>query len=340
MTALKEYQRLEAPGLWRSAPDAQRRDVYVSIGEATLTISDFNNQALTHWSLAAIGRLNPGELPALFHPDGDPGETLEISENEGEMIEAIERLRKAVDRARPRVGRLRLVSGLVVAVLVLAGLFLWLPGGMQRHALSVVPEVTQHKIGAALLEEMERMTGAACANRIARPGLRRLADRMEADELVVLPSGLTGALALPGGVIALGRSLVEDHEDPSVVAGFILQEQVRSRMIDPLSKLLKDGGISASFALLTSGDIPRDTLRRHAELRLSQAGEPVAPEVLLAAFQAASIPSTPYAYALDPSGESTLALIEGDPMAGLAPPPVLRDRDWVQLQAVCDGQGG
>ena len=57
---------------------------------------NFNNQALTHWSLAAIERQNPGTLPALFNPDGDPGETLELAETEGEMIDAIERLRQAV----------------------------------------------------------------------------------------------------------------------------------------------------------------------------------------------------------------------------------------------------
>ena len=49
MTALKQYQRIEATGLWRPSPDVQRREVVVSIGEATLTISDFNDRALTHW---------------------------------------------------------------------------------------------------------------------------------------------------------------------------------------------------------------------------------------------------------------------------------------------------
>lgn len=336
MTALKEYQRLEAPGLWRSNADAQRRDVYVSLGEATLTISDFNNQALTHWSLAAICRLNPGERPALFHPDGDPNETLEISDSEGEMIEAIERLRKAVDRARPRTGRLRLLSGLVIALLVAAFLFLWLPGGMQRHALSVVPYVTQTKIGASLLQQIERQTGPVCANRDAEVALDRLADRLGVDRLVVLPSDLNRALALPGGLIAIGKPLVTGQEDPSVVAGFILLEQVRKQQTDPLSLVLRDGGVSASFNLLTRGDIPPDTLRNHATRRLSDPGSSVDTAVLLAAFQDASIPSTPYAYAVDESGETTLPLIEGDPLAGLDPPPVLRDRDWIQLQAICD----
>ena len=75
MTALTEYERLEATGLWRATAEAQRREVLVSVGEATLTIADFNNRALAHWSLAAIDRQNPGEYPAIYSPDGDPGET-------------------------------------------------------------------------------------------------------------------------------------------------------------------------------------------------------------------------------------------------------------------------
>ena len=88
MTALQKYQRIEASGLWRPSPDAQRREVIVSIGEATLVITDTRDQPLTHWSLAAIERTNPGELPALYCPDGDPDETLELSEQEAEMMTA------------------------------------------------------------------------------------------------------------------------------------------------------------------------------------------------------------------------------------------------------------
>ena len=66
----------------------------VSIGDATLVISDLKDQALAHWSLAAIERTNPGQRPAIYHPDGDAGETLELAQDEGQMIDAIEKLRE------------------------------------------------------------------------------------------------------------------------------------------------------------------------------------------------------------------------------------------------------
>ena len=95
MTALHEYQRLEARGLWRESAEAQRREVVVSLGDATLILTDASDRPLAHWSLAAVERLNPGETPALYSPDGLEDEVLELPEDETEMVSAIERVRRA-----------------------------------------------------------------------------------------------------------------------------------------------------------------------------------------------------------------------------------------------------
>ena len=113
MTALAKYDRLEATGLWRPFPQEQRREVIVSIGDATLVISDMNDQAIAHWSLAAVDRYGSSTSPAVFHPDGDPSETLELMNSEAEMIDAIEILRKAVSKTRPKPGRLRWMGATV-----------------------------------------------------------------------------------------------------------------------------------------------------------------------------------------------------------------------------------
>jgi hypothetical protein len=92
MTALSEYERLESPGIWRAARAGQRRDVIVSIGDATLVIYDGADRPLAHWSLPAVVRLNPGTRPALFAPAPDAPEELEIADTE--MIDAVEKVRK------------------------------------------------------------------------------------------------------------------------------------------------------------------------------------------------------------------------------------------------------
>ena len=81
-TAFEKYQRLEASALWRETPEAQRREVIISIGDASLLISDMQDRPLSHWSLTAVERANPGKTPAIFIPGGDDSESLELAENE------------------------------------------------------------------------------------------------------------------------------------------------------------------------------------------------------------------------------------------------------------------
>jgi len=336
MTALKKYQRLEASGLWRPAPDQQRRDVVVSIGDATLVITDTKDQPLTHWSLAAVERENPGARPAIFFPDGDPGETLELGPDEDEMFLAIEKLRGAISRARPKPGRLRLLS---VAASVLAVVLLcvfWLPGAMLRHTLTVVPDITREDIGKDLLDRITRVSGPACDATAAQPVLTRLAGRTGVRRLVVLPAGVKDSLALPGDLIVLNRTIIEDFEEPDVAAGFILTERLRAAAVDPLADLLSKSGVRASFRLITTGTLAPETLDRYAQtLLVSPRFEP-SHTAILEAFKSANLRTTPYAYALDITGESTLPLIEADPMSGQAASPTLSDRDWLVLQSICE----
>ncbi|QGX97871.1 hypothetical protein EI983_06110 [Roseovarius faecimaris] len=341
MTALSKYQRLEAAGLWRPAPDAQRTDVIISIGDATLTITDTRDRALAHWSLAAVERANPGQRPAIFFPDGDPGETLELGEDEAEMIKAIEKLRSAIARGRPHPGRLRLVMVLAaLAVLIGLGVF-WLPNAARDHAVRVVPQVKKAEIGAALLTHLQTVTGPPCRAGDGAQVLTRLARRIPAPhgpgQVLVMRDGVAPSAHLPGGTVLLNRSLVEDYEDPDVVAGYLVAERLRAELNDPLRDLLTHGGLSASVRLLATGALKDATLKSYAKIVLTQPPAPLSDDVLLAGFNVWKIRARPYAYAEDVSGETTLGLIEADPFAAEAPPPVLSDADWLRLQGICGG---
>lgn len=341
MTALDEYQRLEASALWRPAPDAQRTDVIVSIGDATLTITDTRDRALAHWSLAAIERANPGKRPAIYHPDGDPGETLELAENEEDMVKAIEKLRGAIERQRPHPGRLRLFM-LLGSIAAVAGLGLfWLPDAARNHAVSVVPQVKRAEIGRALWAHIQTVTGPACTQGGGPDVLERLAKRIPSPQgkgqLRVVRQGVDKATHLPGGVVLLSRTLVEDYEDPDVMAGFVVAERLRAELHDPLGDVLNHGGLGSSIRLLATGEMQDKVLQSYAKALLTATPHPVSDNVLLAGFKAWKIRATPYAYALDISGETTLGLIEADPFVSQAPPAVLSDADWLRLQGICGG---
>jgi len=341
VTALNEYQRLEARGLWRESAEAQRREVVVSLGDATLILTDASDRPLAHWSLAAVERLNPGTRPALYSPDGLEDETLELPEDETTMIEAIERVRRAVEGRRPRPGRLRigLIGATAVAAVALA--VFWLPGALSKHALGVVPPVKREEIGEALMQRLHKVTGPACADRDGQRALDRLARRLPGPsgppELFVMRDGVRGATHLPGGIILLNRSVVEDTTDPDVAAGYIIAEQARARAEDPLGEVLRSAGVGATVRLLTTGALPEEALDAYARTVLTDPPVPLTDEALLTGFRMQGVRSTPYAYARDISGESTIGLIEADPHAGTRTEPVLSDADWLRLQAVCEG---
>jgi len=339
-TALRKYQRLEAAALWRPEPGAQRLDVIVSLGEATLTITDLRERVQAHWSLAAVARANPGSEPAIYHPDADPGETLEFAEGEDEMIAAIETLRSAIARQRPRPGRLR-VAGMAASLLaVLLVVALWLPGAAREHALRVVPEAKRTEIGQALLDHVYRVTGPPCRAPGSAGALAALERRLPTEtgrtRLAVVRSGVTDALHLAGGTTLVNADLVEDHDTPDAVAGHIIAAHLRAEVRDPFDALLADAGLWEVLRLLATGSLSDAALRAHAEALLRDPPAPPPDAKLIEGFARWQVRTTPYAYARDITGETVLGLIEADPFARDADlPPVLSDGDWLRLQGIC-----
>ncbi|MDG3043070.1 hypothetical protein [Roseicyclus marinus] len=336
MTVLEQYKRLEATGLWREAPDAQRREVIVSLGDATLMISTFSEIALTHWSLPAIARLNPGRQPALYAPGAEAEERLEI--DDPDMIAAIETVRSAIDKRRPRPGRLRLWIGAGFGALLLGLGVFWLPDALTRQTVALLPPASREAIGNRLLQEIGRLAGPICTNPRGSLALNRLARRTFGDvapRVAVLPASIPDTLALPGGILVANAGLVEDHETPEVLAGYLLAEQTRRTTTDPVLTLLTEAGLGTTLRLLTTGEIDNDTLYAHAVTLLSRETGPVDETALLSRFANAGISTTPYAFARDISGETVLSLIEANPIRTGRAEPLLPDADWITLQDIC-----
>ena len=335
MTALDQYDRLEAAGLYTPGQDAQRLDVILSIGNATLTITDHRDVALAHWSLAAIERLNPGQRPALYAPGLEAPERIETGDEA--IIRAIEKVRTAVDRTRPHPGRLRsrITWGAGLGLLALS--LLWLPDAIVHTAARIVPEAARATIGSDLHAEITRRTGGPCSSGTGQAALDALVKTLSPhgpNKAHVLPSGATGPVHLPGGQVLLSRNFVEDHETPLVTAGALLAEADRAQQTDPLIPLLKHLGVGATVRLMTSGSLPDAGLGSYAETLLTAPPVPVAQDKLAARFLAAGLPTAPYAHALDITGETTLKLIEADvsPSVSVAP---ISDGEWVALQSIC-----
>ncbi len=338
MTALKRYQKLESRGVWRDAPEAQRRDVVVNLGDASLILTDpKSDTALSHWSLPAVLRLNPGDLPAVFAPGEGLEETLEIEDRD--MIAALDTVHRAVVAAQPRPGRLRGVILGAALVGLAAGAVFWLPDALASHTAGMLPPATRAALGDLVQADLARVAGTACAAPEGVAALAALGDRLygpgKAPQLVVVREGVAGALALPGRRVVIGEPLVAVPDGPDVLAGHLIAAQLSAELADPVLPLLRHAGTLATIRLLATGSLSAQDVAGHAEALLA-APPPILPDdALLRRFAEARVAASPYAYALDPSGEATLPLIEADPFAAAPAPPLLSDGEWVALQDIC-----
>src|SRR3990167_6299423 len=313
MTALRKYERLESPGLWRATPQDQRREVIVGLRDATIVLADPKTEmALSQLSLPALLRLNPGQMPALYGPGDDLTETLEVDDRD--MIAALDTVRLALDRRRPRPGRLRgwTLGSAAVTILTLA--VFWVPGKLTSHTAAVLPAATESALGQLALRDLERLTGSPCAAPLGLSAAQSLMARL-------FPAAPPRLLDLPDG--------------PDVVAGFVLAEGLRAATDDPAAALLRYAGLFATVRLLTSGNLGESAVSGYAETLLAEPPLPVPNADLLAAFLGSEVSASPYAFALDPSGQSVVELIEKDPFLGGSPRPVLEDGAWISLQGIC-----
>lgn len=340
MTALTDFQRLEAQGSWRAAPDAPPREVVVSVGEATLILSDpRTDRPLSHWSLPAVVQLNPGALPAIYAP-GAEGDDETVTIDDPLMIQAIARVQGAVASHRAHTGRLR--SGLlVVAILAVLGwLAFWLPGALVVHAARIAPPAQARDMGWAILADLEQGSGAVCRRESGQAVLDWLAPRLLGPDAVVrvVPGPLGGARRLPGEVYAIGSDLLRGAPGPEAAAAHLIAARLATADGDLRQAAARHAGLLASLRLMTLGHLPQDAMRGFGASLLANPAPRPDDADLLAALAERGIPAEPYARSIDPTGQSVLSLIEGDP-SRTAPParPLLTDEQWLALQQICAG---
>lgn len=337
MTALQKYERLESSGLWRETPQAQLREVVVSLRATTLMLSDPKTETpLTQWSLPAVRRVNRLELPARFAPAEDEDETLEI--DDPEMIGALDKVRSTLEHRRTKPGRLR-GTLYATAGLTLLGLGLfWLPGALVDYTANMLPLPTRAQLGQMALADLTRLTGSPCAKVEGMAALADMAHRIDPNdppEIRVLSQTLDRPLALPGNIVLLPANLLNQSDGAEAVAGFVIAEKRYALGRDPTKAVLRYAGLWDTVRLLTSGAMAEHSIEGYGELLLLTQETLPSDAELLSAFKTAGISSTPYALARDPSGVLTRSLVQADPLPRGSDPAVLDDGAWISLQTVC-----
>lgn len=345
MTALDKYARLEGPGLWRESPRAQRRDVAVSLGDASLMIADSRaGTILSHWSLPAVQRLNRGTSPAVFAPaPNDDGETLEL--DDVLLIEALDTIRAALTPRAP-LRRLRLALATAAVALTLATGY-WLPQILMDRTAAAVPPAMRAQIGRAALTALtlSAVGERICADPEGRQVLVTLRNRVFGNDWrVSVVAGVPGleTAHLPGHLMVLGQALIERLDAPEALAGWMLAEALAAQAHDPLLDALHYAGIRATFALMTTGNLPAGALSGYAAQRLRQPAPLPEASAMIERLDALDQSATAYALSL-PARAAPLVEALADrpsPAARTATgtgthAPLLSDGEWLTLQEIC-----
>ena len=341
VTALNQYDQLESLELWREAPDAQRREVVVSLGRTALLVKDFNDNVLAHWDLYAINRLNPNRFPAVYSPGAIESETIEIIDPH--MIEAINVFHSASHNPVkvPRIGQ-KLMFLCVVAVIA-TGAYLGmtlLPNALEEQAIQVTPKFRIQAIDETLLAEIATISGPECDLQATTDVLARLMNAIALDDSVkvsFVELGERRSVHLPGGQILLDYSLLDPDGDPELAASFILMEFAAGRDRHLFRDLIRFAGTWHTMAFLLGRDIPAGVLEDFVPLVLAQEPSPQSLEHLLALFSNAMLSSYPLAEAIgleSPLGEA-LAEAEETGAQGSGNGPIVDMADWDSLRKSC-----
>ena len=189
-----------------------------------------------------------------------------------------------------------------------------------------------------LFEQLKRVTGPACEADFSKTALKYLSQRLftEETQIFIVPDGIKTTKNLPGNILLANRNLVEDFEDPDVLAGYLVVEKLRSETYNPIEELLQNISLISTFRLLTTGLINDDTLMDYADYLVTKPEEIVQSSEIIKAFNDTNLSLLPFAKAIDITGEGSLELIEAFEIRKSPVETSLPDANWVSLQNICN----
>ncbi|MGR3542594.1 MAG: DUF7092 domain-containing protein [Hasllibacter sp.] len=334
-TALENYARLEASGLWRPGVGAQRREVIVSLGEASLILKDMADRPLSHWSLPATEIVEDEKGRLVLTAGG--GEMLEIGDRD--MIEAVIRLRRALTH-RPRQLRLGRWAAVAAALAVVAVLLSVVPDALRRDIAGTPSRERDARVTAQIADALDAR-GALCPPAAGlRRGFDALGRRMgqpSGRQLLILRGADGGLAHLPGGAIAVPEGLLRAMPTPEALAARAVAAEGTEAGNARIDEIVDRLGSPGLLRLWTSARLPDAAAEAEAErLMTAPHRAPLSPQDLAATFEMRPWLAHDYA---DSWPEGIAAdLRAAAAAAGIAPqggPSVPSDQVWVALQEVC-----
>lgn len=254
MTAIEKYIRLEAVGQWKETPDSDGREVIVSFGDATLVLSDMKENPLSHWALAGMQRMSLTGAKAVYTPDTQGFETLEI--DDANMVEAIAQVsRLTVNQAPKRRG-----YGLWVGLfMLLAGLAAVAPLAIRYQARAMTGSDSQRYLGYQMIEAVRV---SQCTNSEGVRARDLLMSRVFEDDshrLIITDMDLQPK-QFPGGIFLLSRAGLQSLLTPEDLAKWL--EDNSNNEDHELDQMFRQAPLKVLVKYMFSGELPDDLIRQ------------------------------------------------------------------------------
>lgn len=343
MTALDRYVRLETTGIWRENSDAPPKEVLVTFGMSTITLTDFGETPLGHWALAGIQVIGQDGDATIYAMNTEGDETIAIRDTV--MVSAIAEVsRGEITPGQPgaRARRRPPYLMLSMAALLLIGIASVGPGAVRSQAIRMVQGEQASEFGDRMLISLMEIGGGICGSVAGNRALDRIAARLApADGLVPrlrvlgLPDGAPVA-TLPGRTILLDRATVAEADGPEEIAGWVEIGLERS----PVARLMETVGPVQNLRYVLTGEIGATALAHAADAALTP---PTPAEVAEAIARLERLGIDPALF------KAALARRDLLPRTGTEDAPaftpaaartrgsgqLLPKQDWAALKAVC-----
>ena len=251
MTALEQYTRLETLGQWRESPEAEPKEVIVSFGNATLLLSDVNENPLGHWAMAATLRISLDGSRAVYTPDTEDYETLEI--DDAQMVEAIAQVSRVVTASKRKTPWLR--WGYVALFLSIGIVMVQAtPDLLREQAVRMTSPESARKLGRDMVEAL---TFPICREPRADAAKTQLQLRAfpNDDVLLMVTSSSIQVNILPGNIILLGDTLLrylQSADDLAAIMGVLVAQDTDNATV---AGLFQDSTARELLGYITSGTL-------------------------------------------------------------------------------------
>lgn len=295
MTAIEKYTRLEALGQWKESPDHPAREVIVSFENATLVLSNLDEKPLCHWAMAATFRISLDGSKAIYTPDTEGFETLEI--DDAQMVDAIAQVSSATATGQTRTPWLRWVF-LLLFVGAITAIAFAAPTLLRGQAVRMTGPESARKLGTDMISTLGVQI---CREPRADAARELFLSRVfpDANTVLIFAKNQPQSGSFPGGVVLIGGQTLQQLQSPDGLADLVTTLNNRSN--DRVEQLFKTSSLKELFDYITSGKLSDTRLTKVAQSMIS-------------------------------TNESD-SLTQVQP--GTYSQPILRDQDWVALQGIC-----